>query len=94
MNKTIITENILKVITILPKYTKKRTIKRHIVCSSDIFEVELTDGLQITLLTLKGLKNSNIQIQNLILDKDIPQDIIDKEIMPKFIGRKDSIEWV
>lgn len=94
MNKTIITENLLKIVTTLPKYTKKRTIKKHIVCTSDIFEVEFTDGLQITLFTLKGLKNSNIQIQNLILDKDIPQDITDREVMPKFIGRKDSIEWI
>lgn len=94
MNKTIITENLLKTVMTLPEYTKKRTIKRHIVCTSDIFEVEFTDGLQITLLTLKGLKNSNIQIQNLILDKDIPQDIIDKEIAPKFIGRKEDIEWI
>lgn len=94
MTKTIITQNLLKVVTTLPKYTKKRIIKRHIACTSDIIEVEFTDGLQITLLTLKGLKNSNIQIQNLILYKDIPQDIIDKEIMPKFIGRKEDIEWI
>lgn len=81
--QTIITDNLGKTLTILPKYSKTRTIKRHNLCTTDIFDVEYTDGLRILLLTLKGLKYSNIQIQRLILDKDIPQDIIDKEIMPK-----------
>lgn len=78
----------------MPTYTKPRKIKKHIVCTTDIFQVEFTDGLQITLLTLKGLKNSNIQIQNLVLDKDIPEDVVKQEIIPKFIGRKENIEWI
>lgn len=94
MTITIVTTNTAKVLTILPQYTKNRTIKKHITCTSDIFRVEFVNGLQVLLLTLNGLKNSNIQIQSLILDKDIPKDIIDKEIMPKYIGRKDDVKWI
>lgn len=94
MTTVIITDNIQKVLAILPKYTKGRTISKQHVCTNDIVDIEFVDGIRIMIFTLIGLKNSNIQIKNLILDKDIPQDIINKEIMPKYISRKEDIKWI
>lgn len=94
MTTVIITDNIQKVLAILPKYTKGRTIGKQHVCTNDIVDIEFVDGIRIMIFTLIGLKNSNIQIKNLILDKDIPQDIINKEIMPKYISRKEDIKWI
>lgn len=90
----IITDNTQKILSILPKYTKKRTIKKHHVCTNDIVDIEFCDNFRVIILTMKGLKSSNIQIKNLILDKDIPQDIIDKEVMPKYIGKKEEIKRI
>lgn len=94
MTKVIITGNTQKVLTILPQYSKKRTIKKHHICINDIVDIEFTDGLRLMFLTLDGLIKSNIQILNLVLDKDISQETIDKKIMPKYIGKKENIKWI
>lgn len=90
----LITPNLSKILKNCPKYTKRKTISNHYPSNHSSCHVKFSDGNEFICIDPADMKFHNMQFTKLVLDKNIPQEVIDKEIMPKYIGRKDNIKWI
>lgn len=92
--QVIVSSNLNKILMLIPIFVKNKKIIRHFVNSNEFWHVEIENGTHVICTSLKKLKNMNIQITDIWIDRDISQEVINKEIMKKYIGRNENIVWI
>lgn len=92
--KVIISSDLNKILTLIPILIKNNKIIRHYINNNDFWHVELENGDHLICTPPEKLKIINIQITKLWIDKSVTQEVINKEIMLKYIGKKEDIMWI
>ena len=89
-----IIDNIGKMLkVIIPHYKRQKTI-RHYVGGKSHLHIKYEDGTEFVCIPSQAIKNYNIQISKLWIDKEIDSDTIKKQILPKYIGKQEDIIWI
>lgn len=92
--KVIISADLNKILPIISTLTKNVKITRHHINSNEFWHVELENEDHFVCTPPEKLKNMNIQIDDLWIDKNIPQETINRLIANKYIGKKENIIWI
>ncbi len=90
----LITNSLPKVLKTLPKFCKNQKIAKHIIGNFCYVNFQYDNGTTFISLPTCWLNRNNIQFTELWLDKNIPAEVLEKEICPKYIGRKSDINWI
>ena len=87
----IVSSDINKILPYIFSFSNKHKIKHHFINNSTFWHAESDTGDHLICVSPEKLKHINIQISNLWIDNTIPQEIADKIILNKYIGRIENI---
>lgn len=91
--EVIVSSNLNKYLPLIASIMKNKKTIQHFVNNNGIWHIEIENDVHIICASPEKIKNINIMISNLWLDTDISMEI-NKEIMKKYIGKKEKIIWI